>query len=327
MSRSNPVNLARSVRQRLLNISRLQREDFQLTLIRYALERFLYRLSCSRHRHRFVLKGAMLFQIWSDQTRRPTRDVDFLSVGEPTEAGFLPLFEEICRLDVEEDGLVFEPRSLRLESMKEEEKYQGLRIRLNAMLESARIPVQIDLGFGDAVTPSPVEIDYPTLLDFQAPRLSAYPRETVVAEKYQAMVLLGMANSRMKDFYDLWVLSNQFSFTGGLLQRAIAATFQRRQTPLPIQPPLALTDEFGTDDRKRTQWNAFLKKAKLDSGGASLEQVCQRLAVFLMPPTLAAASDEEFEQAWIPGAEGQAGWTVVGGEPVAGGLADQGGKL
>lgn len=304
--------MARSVRQRLLNLSRQRQEDFQLTLIRYALERLLYRLSLSPHRGLFVLKGAMLFQVWSDQTRRPTRDVDFLGMGEPEEKNYYPIFQELCQSEVPDDGLVFDGTSLRIEPMKEDQQYPGLRVKLNARLETARIPVQVDIGFGDAITPSPVEVDYPTLLDFQAPRLSAYPRETVIAEKFQAMIALGIANSRMKDFFDVWLLSRQFSFQGTLLCRALAATFSRRQTPMPEGSPLALGEEFGGDDQKQRQWLAFVGKGRLNADGLTLPEVTEQLARFLLPPAHAIQRKQPFDQHWSAGGP----WTLETSVPV-----------
>lgn len=306
MSRAHPSNLARSVRQRLLNISRQRREDFQWTLIRYALERLLFRLSQSPHRSRFVLKGAMLFQIWSRETRRPTRDVDFLGMGEPTADQFLPIFRDLCEMYVPEDGLRFDADSLRVEAMKEGEQYQGLRIRGHAFLENARIPVQVDLGFGDAITPSPQEVVYPTVLDFEAPRLNAYPQETVIAEKYQAMVSLGIANSRMKDFFDLWLLSRRFRFDGPLLCDAIAATFGRRQTMLPVETPLALTEEFTGERQKQAQWNALVSKGQLNAEGKSLPEIAETLRRFLVPPTEALNGSVAFSRVWNAGGPWQA---------------------
>ena len=292
-------NMAASVRHRLLNISREQREDFQLILIRFALERLIFRVSQSEYRDQFVLKGAMLFQIWSRESHRPTRDVDFLGQGEHSESRCREIFETLCSIDGD-DGLVFDATSIQVATMKEEEKYQGIRIKLNAFLASARIPIQVDIGLGDAITPGPVEIDYPTILDFSAPRIKSYPRETVVAEKFQAMVMLGIANSRMKDFFDIWILSRQFDFEGTSLCRAIHATFNRRETGLTAATPLALSKEFSEDSQKRTQWNAFIKKVALQVDGRSFHTILDELRDFLMPPTLAIRNGSEFNLNWPP---------------------------
>jgi len=252
MTKDRPRNTAASVRQRLMNKAREQKEDFNIILTRYGLERFLYRMSKSPHRDQFILKGALLFQLWSGHPHRPTRDLDLLGYGDPAPTRFQEILRDVCEQEVEDDGLDFHADSIQIETMKEDEEYQGLRSKLLATLRAARIPLQIDVGFGDAVTPAPGEITYPTLLDLPAPMLMAYPRETVVAEKFQAMVMLGIANSRMKDFYDVWTLARQFEFSGPVLCSAIRATFERRKTALPVKPPLALLPEFTEDRQKLT---------------------------------------------------------------------------
>jgi len=298
LTKEKPRNLAASVRQRLMNLARVQNEEFQLVLTRYALERLLYRLSQSEHRDVFVLKGAMLFQLWSDQPHRPTRDLDLLGHGENTIPRFERIFREVCKLAVEEDGLVFSAESVRGDTMKEDQEYAGLRLNLDCRLENARIPVQIDIGFGDVVTPAAAEVTYPVLLDFLAPVLPAYSRESVVAEKFQAMVMLGIANSRMKDFYDLWVLARQFEFQGPLLCQAIRATFERRRTPVPAETPLALSPEFAQDRGKQTQWRAFISKGKLDTGGVGLNEVIDALRDFLMPAAEAIVAGRLSAMTW-----------------------------
>ena len=283
MTKEKPRNLPASVRQRLMNVARSQQEDFQLVLTRYALERLLYRLSQSEHRDVFVLKGAMLFQLWGDQPHRPTRDLDLLGRGDNSIPRFERIFREVCELAVEEDGLVFSAKSVRGDTIKEDQEYEGLRLNLDCRLENARIPIQIDIGFGDVVTPAAVEVTYPVLLDFPAPVLPAYSRESVVAEKFQAMVMLGIVNSRMKDFYDLWVLARQFEFQGPVLCQAIRATFERRRTSVPAEVPVALSSEFTQDRGKQTQWRAFTGKGKLEIGGTGLGEVVDFLRGFLMP--------------------------------------------
>ena len=219
--------MAASVRGRLLKLSRERREEFHGLLTRYALERLLYRLGLSGHREQFVLKGAMLFPLWKSEPHRPTRDLDLLGKGNPTIAHLEQVFGEVCRVSAGEDGIQFLPDTVVGVQIREDQVYEGVRIRLVARLAGATIPLQIDIGFGDVVTPAPTEVEYPTILDFPPPRLQAYPRETVIAEKLQAMVTLGIANSRMKDFYDVWVLAQSFAFEGDLLCRAIQATFAR----------------------------------------------------------------------------------------------------
>lgn len=277
-------NVAASIRQRLLNISREEKIEFQLILTRFALERFLFRLSRSPYTNDFVLKGAMLFQIWQESFQRPTRDLDLLSFGNPDEGYFTNVIAEICLQDFADDGLFFDSNSVQVGRIKEEDEYQGLRATLIATLDSARIPLQIDIGFGDSIVPAPVRIDFPTLLELPSPRLKAYSQETVVAEKFHAMVHRGIANSRMKDFYDLWVLATKHQFNAQPLKDAIAATFKRRATKLPVEPPMALTDEFANDSVKMTQWKAFLRKSKLlDAEKLSLANVVEIIGAMIMP--------------------------------------------
>lgn len=307
MSKEKLRNLPASVRERLRQAAAARKEDFQLVLTRYGLERLLYRLSRSPHADLFILKGAMLFQLWSDQTHRPTRDLDLLGRGENSIEGIAQVFRDVCNQTVEPDGLEFHAASARAERIKENQEYEGLRVHCEAHLENARIPLQIDVGFGDAVTPAAARIRYPTLLTFPAPVVRAYRRETVVAEKFQTVVALGVANSRMKDFYDLWVLARGFAFDGPTLSRAIRATCRRRKTALPVQTPLALTAEFHDDAGKRKQWQAFLHKSKLEAAGVGLEQVVGMLCAFLMPPVQTLATAEAFEQTWPPGGP----WSLV----------------
>jgi predicted nucleotidyltransferase component of viral defense system len=300
VTKDGPRNLPASVRERLRKLAAARKEDFQLVLTRYGLERLLYRLSRSPHAELFILKGAMLFQLWTDQPHRPTRDLDLLGRGGNSIAEVVAAFRDVCNQAVEEDGLEFAAESVHGERIREDQEYEGIRVHCQARLENARIPLQVDVGFGDAVTPAATGVRYPTLLDFPAPTLRAYRRETVIAEKFQAMIFLGIANSRMKDFYDLWVLARDFAFDGSPLSRAIQATFRRRQTALPAAAPLALTAEFAADAVKRKQWQAFLSKSKLDEG-AGLAEVVVVLHDFLMPPVQALAAREPFERKWPAG--------------------------
>lgn len=275
-----PRDIGASVRARLLNLAREKGQAFDLLLTRYATERLLYRLSTTPHRDNFVLKGAMLMTTWFDDPHRPTRDVDFLGYGDPAPEPTLAVFREICAIE-ENDGIVFEVDALRVELIREELEYGGLRLRATALLARARITVVIDIGFGDAIEPGIEEIDLPVLLDLPVPRLLAYARETVVAEKFQAMVILGLANTRMKDFYDIWMLSRNYDFDGERLCRAIAATFERRRTAIPEEVPDALTPAFSTDTTKQRQWEAFVRDLAADV--PSLETIVKDLAGFLMP--------------------------------------------
>jgi len=261
----------------------------------------MYRLSRSPHRDRFVLKGAMLFSVWSETPHRATRDLDLLGHGDHDVATLITTFKEICRTSVEDDGVVFFGDAMTGEEIREGEEYAGVRLSFEARLGVAKIPIQVDIGFGDAVVPEPEPLDYPTLLDFPTPRLLAYSRETVVAEKFQSMVEFGIANSRMKDFFDLWRLSRMFSFEGARLVDAIQATFERRRTLLPTIDPVCFTSDFSRDQNKQAQWAAFLKRAGVDAGGVSLFEVLPVLQRFLMPPTTAAAKREAFDTQWPAG--------------------------
>lgn len=249
----------------------------------------------------------MLFRLWADSPHRPTRDLDLLGRGDPSVERLADVFRAVCGAAVEDDGLAFDPATVTAGRIKKDQEYKGVRVGCVAKLGQARIDLQVDVGFGDAVTPAPVTVRYPGLLDLPTPELAAYPRETVVAEKFQAMVMLGIANSRMKDFFDVWVLARRFGFAGPILADAVRATFARRKTPVPSAQPLALTAEFGTDKAKATQWQAFLKKGKLDAAGAGLVEVCECLAGFLMPPALALATGATFDQNWPAGGPWRAG--------------------
>lgn len=230
-------NIGASIRDRLLNKARAEKLDYNLLLTRYALERLLYRLSISAHRDKFLLKGALLFDLWFDVPHRPTHDADFLGFGSSEIPDVEEIFREICRVEVE-DGIGFDPDSVKAAEIRKEANYAGVRVILVGLLDSARCPAQIDIGFGDAVVPGPEEALYPIILSgMPEPQLRVYPRYAVVAEKLEALTSLGMLNSRMKDFFDLWVLAKHADFDGGVLSRAVAATFERRRTRFPVGCP------------------------------------------------------------------------------------------
>jgi hypothetical protein len=302
LSKAIPTNTAASVKQRLLNRARAKKEDFNLLLIKYALERVLYRIGQSQHRDVFVLKGALLFELWTDQPHRPTRDADFLSQGENTLERFQKIFEEICELEVADDGLRFDTASVKVGRIKEDQDYEGIRVTFLCYLEKGRLPVQIDIGFGDAITPDPVWTSYPTLLENPSPILLAYPRETVVAEKFEAMVKLGIANTRMKDFHDLKTLASLFPFSSPSLSEAIRRTFDRRKTPLPQEAlPSALTAEFYNDAIKQKQWEAFVSKNKLYIAPITLQEVTDSIQAFVIPVLPSSASESAPDLEWEPG--------------------------
>lgn len=273
-------NIGASVRARLLQLAKATGQSFDLVLTRFALERLLFRLSQSRHADRFVLKGAMLMMSWFDDPHRGTRDLDLLGFGDPSAGPMLATFREIMALDAG-DGVEFDANALRVDRIREELEYGGLRLRTIASISGARINLTIDIGFGDALEPGVEDMDYPSMLDFPASRLRGYARETVIAEKFQAMVALGRANTRMKDFYDIWILSRSFAFDDDRLARAIVATFARRGTPIPENLPDALTPAFAADDQKQKQWRAFIEDVAHDPG--DLAVVISDLTAFLMP--------------------------------------------
>lgn len=273
-------NMGASVRARLQIISRETGQNFELVLTRFALARLLYRLSTSQHSKRFVLKGAMLLTHWLEEPHRATRDLDLLGFGDSSREAMLATFREILETEAA-DGIVFDSAALRVDRIRDELAYGGLRLRTMAFISGARIGVTIDIGFGDSLEPGAELIDYPSMLDFPKPRLRAYARETVIAEKFQAMVVLGRANSRMKDFYDIWLLSQSFSFENDRLACAIAATFKRRGTEIPIDPPDGLSPAFAADAQKQKQWNAFLENVAANPG--SLADVIGMIAGFILP--------------------------------------------
>lgn len=290
-------NSPASVRARLLDLSRKRGESFQLVLAQYANERLLYRLGSSAHKDRFVLKGAMLFVAWQGQLHRPTRDLDLLGYGSSEPDDLVSAFRQICEIDAD-DGITFHANTIEATKIKEDAGYEGVRLTFTAELAGARIPVQIDVGFGDAVVPGPSLLTYPVMLPIDPPMVRAYPRETVIAEKLEAMVKLDIRNSRMKDFYDVWFLSRTRSFDGQTLKQAIFATFERRNTPLPQGVPFALTDEFLTDPLKQSQWQGFLSRLRLDKGTPQLVDLGQVLRDFLLP-AFNIGDDKEMD--WPPG--------------------------
>lgn len=278
---SNAKNLAASVQARLLNIAKAENRDYGQVMTKFALERLLYRLSKSKHAENFLLKGALLFDLWFDVPLRPTRDIDLLGFGLAELPHVICVFEDLCRIEAD-DGILFQSDSIKADEIRKDANYAGIRVSMVGLLGSARIAIQVDIGYGDAVTPTPESATYPVLLDdFPAPQLRVYPRYTVVAEKIEAIVALGIANSRMKDYFDLWVLQQQGEFDADILRTAIIATFARRTRVLPRGLPVGLSDEFAHDAQKQRQWQAFLKKNLLDQ--VSLSEVLGKLREWLMP--------------------------------------------
>ena len=284
------ADLAASIHARLSARAKARGEIFQDVLTRYGIERFLYRLSRTPARDTLWLKGALLFDLWFDVPHRPTRDADFLGFGTADQTTLKSVVREACVIDVP-DGMSYEPASMRVREIREDARYTGLRVTLTGMLKNARCPVQLDIGYGDAVTPGPEEALYPTLLDdLPAPRLRVYPRETVIAEKLEAIANLGIANSRMKDYFDLRALAREGATDPRILSEAIRATFERRRTPLPVGILVGLEDQFAQDKGKQAQWNAFLTKNRLE--GPAFEVVVREVRAFLDVPLSRALKPE-----------------------------------
>lgn len=301
MTRKTPVNVGASARARLLKVSKERREDFTLTLMNYAAERFLYRLSQSRLREQFVLKGAMLFAVRIGEQYRPTRDLDLLGMGEASEAAIHAAVREIAATKVDDDGLVFDVDTLEVHAIREDDRYGGIRAIMRAHLAEARIHVQIDVGFGDAITPAASDMNFPTLLDDMAsPNVLAYPNETIVAEKAEAIVDLGLSNSRMKDFTDVAMAARRWTFDGDTLVAALQATFRRRRTPLPDDQTVALSERFVLDERAQANWKAFATRNRLGDFD-SLVEVVTEVRHFLLTPLEHARTGRAFNGTWNPG--------------------------
>lgn len=292
-------NVGASVRQRLLNRAKETGRPFDEVLQYYAMERFLYRLSRSEHREAFILKGALMLSVWKAAEARATRDIDLEGrtgnrLDEISEA-----VREICLEPVEDDGLEFDSTSVRAERITEDADYEGVRVTFIGTLDRARAQMQLDIAFGDAITPKPEPIDYPTLLGMPEPKLKGYPRETVVAEKFEAMAQLGRINTRMKDFYDLWLLAGRFDFEGPALAAAIKATFERRKTAV-TDSPECFSEAFAKE--KAAQWKAFLAKTRIEGAPLQFTDALTVLRSFLEPVAAALTRGEPFNQKWkVPG--------------------------
>ncbi|HCR36861.1 MAG TPA: hypothetical protein DIU37_01780, partial [Opitutae bacterium] len=253
----------------------------------------------------FILKGASLFLVWIGQNYRVTRDADFLGFGSPDLNRLAEIFSEICNVDCDTDGMVYKADTLRVEEIREGQEYNGVRVTLVGFLNTARIPLQIDIGFGDAITPSPENIEYPTFFEAPPPTLKAYPRYTLVAEKLEAMVRLDLANSRMKDFYDICLLSRLFTFDGEILSEAIKNTFSRRRTPLPSSVPFAFTSDFSEDQQKKVQWDVFVRQTKPNVPLESLSTATGEISKFLQPVIDSFQFNSVFQEDWLP----EKGWS------------------
>lgn len=295
-----PKNVVASVLARLRNIAEEAGLSFNDVLQTYVSERFLARLAQSTHAGTVLLKGALLLRVWGVPRARPTMDIDLLRRGSADPASLVQLVEQCAAIQDPSDGVVFDPGTIRVESISDDSEYVGTRIRLQARLDNVRQTVQVDFGIGDAVYPGPQTVEYPVLLGGTPVRLGAYPVEATIAEKFQAIIDLDLQNSRMKDFYDIWMLSQTLRFDGQELSHAIRATFERRNTPLPAEVPAALTAKFYTDPGHLRQWSAFARRIGETDLGYGLERVIVGLDEFLMPPTRAAAASEDNPTRWAP---------------------------
>jgi hypothetical protein len=305
MAREPLKNVGASVRARLLQRSRDEHTDFQILLTRYALERLLYRLSQSEHRNRFILKGAMLFVTWVEAPFRPTRDLDLLGYGENSPEAIGNALRAICTQPVGDDGVVFDVDGLEAAPIREDIEYGGVRVRTRATIDGARIPIQVDVGFGDAITPGPIEIDYPALLDAPAPHLRAYPMETVVAEKFHAIATRGITNSRLKDYYDLWLIAETFELERAPLATAVRQTFARRETALPQEKPTGFSEAYV--ETWGDQWRTFLTRERMVAAPVQLATVVADLERFVLP----LIEEVDGDWRWRP----RAGW--IQGTPSA----------
>ena len=301
MTKGPLTNVAASVHQRLLNLAKKSNRGFSDLLQYYALERWLYRLSRSDYSERLILKGriAVVCMAGAPLTR-PTRDIDLLGRLSNDLDSIRAVISGISVIPVEDDGLVFDPATVITERIAVDADYHGVRAKFRGHLENARIAMQIDIGFSDVMTPGPVHMTYPTILQQSAPRLLAYNRETAVAEKFEAMVKLGELNTRIKDFFDIWLLAAHFAFGGRTLTAAVGATFNRRQTAIETAP-ICFSERFASDPSKAIQWKAFVKRAILADAPESFSQVMERVREFLQPVAMAIAEGRELNEKWSPG--------------------------
>lgn len=295
------INMAASVHARLLKRAKAEGRPFNELLQYYAMERFLHRLSRSAYAHRFVLKGALMLQFWGGPLSRATKDIDLLGRPISSVSDLAAIVRACIAVDVEDDGVRFDPASVIGERIRLAANYDGVRVRCGGSLGNARIALQIDVGFGDVVTPREQAIEYPSLLDLVPSRLLGYTPETAIAEKFQALVVLDMANTRMKDFLDIWALAQGREFSGAVLAQALHATFRRRRTALPTTTPVALTPPFHSAPAKQAQWRAYLRKGRVQGSVPALAIVATQIDTFLIPVVEALVAGAGFDGQWPPG--------------------------
>jgi predicted nucleotidyltransferase component of viral defense system len=291
---------AASVHQKLLNRARETNRPFNELLQYYAMERFLYRVSRSEYVDQFILKGALLLRTSGISEIRSTRDIDFMSMDDAGIEKMKDVIADCCNVQVPEDGLEFESNDIEADEIRENQVYQGYRFRVRGKLGNAKIYIQIDMGFGDIITPGPIWVEFPTVLDEENPRILAYTLETAIAEKYQAMIDLDLLNSRMKDFYDVWFLSSNLEFDGAIVQKAIEQTFERRRTELPSEKPVVFKELFYADKNKAIQWKTFKKKIEQEDFPSDLQTMIEQAEKFLWPPTERIIQGVNFTKKWAP---------------------------
>lgn len=291
-------NIKTSVRARLQDKAKEAAQPFSEILQYYGMERFLYRFSCTKYADKFILKGALMFTVWQVPQRRTTLDIDFSARYDNQIATIEKVIKDVCKVLVTPDGLVFDSQTVKGQKIKEDADYEGVRVKFRGFLERSRIPMQIDVGFGDIIYPKPKVIDYPVILDFPKPHLKGYPAESVVSEKFEAMVKLGLLNSRMKDFYDIWLMMRQFDFDGLKLAEALKRTFEHRKTSLPEHKPLFAEEIYDEKSDRQTLWKTFLRKGDIKHAPEKLSTTAREIENFLVKPLDAIRKSQEFNKEW-----------------------------
>lgn len=296
--KKNIKNIEASVRALLQNKARETNRSFSEILQYYGIERFLYRFSCSKYADKFILKGALMFTVWQVSQRRTTLDIDFSARYDNQIMTIEKAIKDVCRVSVTSDGLIFTPQTVKGYKIKEDAEYEGVRVKFKGFLERSRIPMQIDIAFSDVIYPKPKIINYPVILDFPKPRLKGYPAESVVSEKFEAMVKLGLLNSRMKDFYDIWLMTRQFDFHGSSLVEALKRTFKHRKTELPKHKPLFAEEIYDEKSDRQILWMAFLKKSDITYVPEKLHTIANDIENFIIKPLIAISKGNEFNKIW-----------------------------
>lgn len=291
-------NIKASVRDRLQNKAKEASRPFYEVLQYYGMERFIYRVSQSKYADKFILKGALMFMVWHVPERRTTLDIDFLAQYDNKIASIERMIKDICKTKVVSDGLIFDSKNVKGQRIKEAADYEGVRVKFVGLLERSRIPMQIDIAFGDSIYPKPRIIEYPAILDFPKPKLKGYPAESIVSEKFEAIIKLGLLNSRMKDFYDIWLIMNKFDFNGLLLVEALKRTFKQRKTALPQRKPLFAEEIYDDKSDRLTLWKAFIKKADVKYAPKKLSTTAKEIEKFLFRPLIAINKGEKFNAEW-----------------------------